>query len=109
MIVYFKQFRDLRTIRGLWWEGGASSTDRLLIADLNGDEELLHGHCVHRGKVLLHQGLAILPFTTAQAEVLLKVDPELGDHDGVLQVSLHPLKTAEFGIYQGLAILPFTT
>ena len=30
MIVYFKQFQDLRTIRGLWWEGGASSTDRLL-------------------------------------------------------------------------------
>ena len=35
-----------------------------LVADLSGDEELLHGHGVHPSEVLLHQSLAILPFTT---------------------------------------------
>merc|ERR1719361_1043557 len=79
----------------LWWEGGASSADRLLVADLSGDEELLHGHGVHPSEVLLHQSLAILPFTATQTEVLLEVDPELGDHDWVLQVSLNPLKTLD--------------
>ena len=28
------------------------------------DEELLHGHVVHRGEVLLHQLLAVLPLST---------------------------------------------
>ena len=64
-----------------------------LHADLGGDEELLHGHSVHPGEVLLHQHLAVVP--VAQAEVLLQVDPELCDHDGVLQVSLDPVKTLD--------------
>ena len=32
-----------------------------LVAYLLRDEELLHGHVVHRGEVLLHQLLAVLP------------------------------------------------
>ena len=90
-----------------------------------GDEELLHGHGVHAGEVLLHQLLAVVP--VAQAEVLLQVDPELNNnglvvnhfhfqciitimpfttsafikspelrnHDGVFQVSLHPLQALD--------------
>merc|ERR1719239_116321 len=77
----------------LWWECRAASAHWLLHADLGGDEELLHGHRVHPGEVLLHQLLAVVP--VAQAEVLLKVDPELRDHDGVLQVSLNPVKTLD--------------
>ena len=37
-----------------------SSTDRLVHADLSGDEELLHGHHVHVGKVLHHKPLAFV-------------------------------------------------
>ena len=77
-----------------------------------GDEELLHGHHVHGGKVLDHYPLALLlvvvvvaceqrssmvfeqnPLT--QAEVLLEVDDVLGDHDRVLDVVLHPFKTLD--------------
>ena len=58
-----------------------------------GDEELLHGHGVHAGEVLHHQGLAVLP--VAQAEVLLEVDGHLGDHDGVLDVHLDPLQALD--------------
>ena len=69
------------------------STDGLAHADLSGDEELLHGHRVHVREVLHYQLLAVVP--VAQAEVLLEVDPELCDHDGVLQVSLNPVKTLD--------------
>ena len=72
---------------------GVGSTDGLAHADLGGDEELLHGHHVHPGEVLLHELLAVVP--VAQAEVLLEVDPEFCDHDRVFQVSLHPLKTLD--------------
>ena len=77
-------------ISWLWREGWAASAHGLLHTDLGRDEELLHGHHVHPREVFLHQGLAIVP--VAQAEVLLEVDPELRDHDGVLQVHLNPFK-----------------
>ena len=76
------------------------------------DEELLHGHHVHGGKVLDHYPLALLlvvvvvaceqrsslvfeqnPLT--EAKVLLEVDDVLGDHDRVLDVRLHPLQTLD--------------
>merc|ERR1712198_606891 len=84
---------DIGLISWLWRECWASAAHRLLHADLNGDEELLHGHHVHRREVLLHQLLAVVP--VAQAEVLLEVDPELRNHDGVLQVHLDPLKALD--------------
>jgi len=84
---------NIRLISGFRWKGGTSSANRLLHADLRWDEKLLHRHHVHRGEVLLHQLLAVVP--VAQAEVLLKVDPELGDHDGVLQVHLNPFKSLD--------------
>jgi len=83
----------IRAVSGLGGHGGASSAHWLLHADLCGDEELLHGHGVHAGEVLLHQLLAVVP--VAQAEVLLQVDPELCDHDWVFQVSLHPLQALD--------------
>jgi len=88
----FFLFFHLRTICRFWGEGRASSTNWLLVADLLRDEELLHGHVVHGGEVLLHQLLAVLPLSTTQTEVLLKVDPELSNHNWVLQVRLNPLK-----------------
>ena len=88
-----EKYLSIGAVSWLWWEGWAASADWFLHADLCGDEELLHGHRVHPGEVLLHQLLAVVP--VAQAEVLLEVDPELRDHDGVLQVSLNPVKTLD--------------
>ena len=64
---------------------------RLLVADLTRDEELLHGHGVHGGEVVGNSLMAAGAHFIG-AEVLLEVDSKLGCHDGVLQVSLHPLK-----------------
>ena len=64
---------------------------RLLVADLTRDEELLHGHGVHGGEVVGNSLMAAGAHLIG-AEVLLEVDSKLGCHDGVLQVSLHPLK-----------------
>ena len=41
--------------------GRVSSTDGLAHADLGGDEELLHGHCVHVREVLHNELLAVVP------------------------------------------------
>ena len=48
-----------------WWLGG--SADRLVHADLGGDEELLHGHRVHGGEVLNHKLLASVLVVVASA------------------------------------------
>ena len=45
-------------IRNLHKRGSGGSADRLVHADLGGDEELLHGHRVHGGEVLNHKLLA---------------------------------------------------
>ena len=56
-------------LRGPCW--GVSSTDGLLHADLSGDEELLHGHHVHVGKVLHHKPLAlVLVMVTSACSIL---------------------------------------
>ena len=70
--------------------GGASSADWLVVADLSRDEELLHGHVVKEREVTDRPLLAVGPLR--DTEVLLQVDGELCHHDGVLHVSLHPLK-----------------
>ena len=69
---------------------GASSADRLVVADLSRDEELLHGHVVEEGEVADRPLLAVGPLR--DTEVLLQVDGELSHHDGVLHVRLNPLK-----------------
>ena len=92
------------------WSGGelrtplAADTKRLkivlsgvysyLVANLSGDEELLHCHGVHGWEVV---GNSLMAFGAhfIGAEVLLEVDSKLGCHDWVLQVSLHPLKTLD--------------
>merc|ERR1712060_752339 len=73
--------------------GGGSSTYLLLVANLSGDEELLHGHVVHCWEVLYSVLLATFP--PVLAEVLLEVDDILGNHDGVLDVGLDPLKALD--------------
>merc|ERR1719219_153820 len=73
--------------------GRVSTTDGLAHADLGGDEELLHGHCVHVREVLRHKLLAVIP--VAEAVVLLEVDGELCDHDWVLDVRLHPFQALD--------------
>merc|ERR1712172_242458 len=82
-------------LRRLSWR--VSSTDRFAHADLGGDEELLHGHHVHVGKVLHHKPLALVNVmvTSAHAEVLLKIDDVLSNHDRVFNVSLDPLKALD--------------
>ena len=73
-----------------WLSWFFSSADWFLVADLGGDEELLHGHGVHSGEV--HGNVLVAVAHVIGAEVLLEVDHELGCHDGVLQVALHPLQ-----------------
>ena len=79
-----------------------------LVANLGGDEELLHGHVVHGWEVLHSMLLATVPPVWEEnkgstydgsnlcevtlAEVLLEVDDVLGNHDGVLDVGLNPLQ-----------------
>ena len=63
-----------------------------------GDEELLHGHGVHAGEVLLHQLLAVVP--VAQAEVLLQVDPEHNNYSLVVN---------HFHFQCIIMAMPFTT
>ena len=57
-------------IRNLHERGSGGSADRLLHADLGGDEELLHGHHVHPGEVLLHELLAVVPVAWQNREDL---------------------------------------
>merc|ERR550532_2712139 len=68
----------------------SSSTNFLLVADFGGDEKLFHGHSMHRGEVFHHSLLTVFPLI--YAIVLLKVDGELGNHDRVLHVHLHPVQ-----------------
>merc|ERR1711971_1197178 len=84
----------LKLRRLSWW---VSSTDGLAHADLGGDEELLHGHHVHVGKVLHHKPLALVlvVVTSAEAEVLLEIDGVLRIHDRVLNIGLDPLKALD--------------
>merc|ERR1719337_766075 len=71
----------------------SSSADLLLVADLSGDEELLHGHVVHGGEVL--DSVLLATFPAVLAEVLLEVDNILCDHDGILDVGLNPLQALD--------------
>ena len=50
--------------------GRVGSADGLAHADLGGDEELLHGHCVHVGEVLSNQLLAVVPVAWQNREDL---------------------------------------
>merc|ERR1719234_2296382 len=91
----FSISKRILKLRGLsWW---VSSTDGLTHKDLSRDEELLHGHHVHVDKMLNHKPLALVlvVVTSAQAEVLLKIDDVLSNHDGILNVSLDPLKALD--------------
>merc|ERR1719507_1517418 len=76
---------------GLCRRGG--SADLLLVTNLSGDEELLHGHVMHRWEVLHSVFLATFP--PILAEVLLEVDDILGNHDGVLDVCNCPLQALD--------------
>ena len=64
---------------------------RLLVADLSGDEELLHGHVVHGGEV--SGDILVAVVHVASAEILLKIDNKLGNHNGILEVSLNPVQS----------------
>merc|ERR1719234_1236811 len=91
----FSISKRILKLRGLsWW---VSSTDGLTHTDLSRDEELLHGHHVHVGKVLHHEPLALVlvMVTSAHAEVLLKIDDVLSDHDWILNIGLDPLKALD--------------
>merc|ERR1711971_297539 len=80
-----------------WLSRWVSSADRFTHANLSGDEELLHGHRVHVGKMLNHKPLALVlvVVTSAHAEVLLEIDDVLSDHEWVLNVGLDPFKALD--------------
>merc|ERR550519_357445 len=68
-----------------------SSTNRLVVANLTRNHELLHGHLMHGPEVHGHGVLAVIPLILA--EVLTKENSHFGNHDWILQVSLHPKQT----------------
>merc|ERR1712181_67719 len=80
-----------------WLCRRVSSTDWLAHANLSWDEELLHGHHVHVGKVLNHKPLALVlvVVTSTQAVVLLEIDDVLSNHDWVLNIGLDPFQTLD--------------
>merc|ERR1739845_104492 len=86
---------------------GFSSADRLVIADLLWDHELLHGHPVHGWEVLSHNIRAV--GVVRGAEVLHQVQGVLSNLDGVLHVLFNPLQSLDTLLTCELFLLPGIT
>merc|ERR550539_2378131 len=82
---------SLSSWMGMSWMWSLSSANRLVVANLTRNHELLHGHLMHGPEVHSHSVLAIIPLL--QAEVLTKENSHFGNHDWILQVSFHPKQT----------------